>query len=635
MAKLAQILILTTCVWLTSRAAADQSDILDEPFHLGWTSNNTQLDFIFSLNGPITKSINSDTIPDDLSPAWAKCVDNNACLIKDRKQVITYTNTTQSSNEDRRILTYTPTPNQALFSITKSKQECVQTEVKINTYCNTHWNPPMLAYSNECNMLIEWHSPYACNKNHTSYERPCYIHYGGKLIDLTPWVLSNGSSYIVDNNGHNDVKDLHLNVCNEASRDCGPNVASCFVGSSGTVESGYNNMTSIDYNESNKSVSLIQIGQKDTACSGGRFKTTVEFKCRSGASKTKSRPTLVRGSKCENHIEWPTMHACPVPDIKLSASDCRFKSDLMGVDINLRKIFNTSTFVEVDNIEENGVMKTIKLGLCRGIDRLTFKCEGKDSSTTTACLVEPRTKLSSEKAVQNSTIVGHMMNSAIRLVDDRLYLESFVTNRTCQERASHNFNTTYKVGTRIEFFNSPVAMTKPKYLGRINCVYTFEWGSPEIVFESLESSQSADVHDAKNSSTTASTVDKSGKDIAPKPKSTVHKESDEPKSEKQVTSTSTAAPNTVRSSTVEPKSPEPISTGGSITGARMNNLHKFYMIVLIIGSMSLFIAVIFILDRKTRSGFPVRCSRLRQMFQPPPVPYSRVHDCSRNFELDL
>lgn len=78
------------------------------------------------------------------------------------------------------------------------------------------------------------------------------------------------------------------------------------------------------------------------------------------------------------------------------------------------------------------------------------------------------------------------------------------------------------------------------------------------------------------------------------------------------TASSTAAPNPQQSDLNKPQ--------------RMNKLHKFFMIGLILTSLGAFVVVIFILDRKTRLRIPLSNIRrqVSQAFQPQPVPYTRV-----------
>lgn len=461
----------------------------------------------------------------------------------------------------------------------------------------------------------------------------------GKLIDLTHLVLSNGSSYEIDTGAFNKtINKFHLNVCNEASKQCGPNASSCRLDKKEMVETGFSNLTSIKYDTEEQSVHLVSLGQTNDKCADKRVKTVVKFRCPKSYVDP-AKPKLVIADDCENIIDWPTVRACPVPDVQVPATNCEIKYEPLGIDIDLKKVFVNQTLVEVSNITINGKNKTMMLGLCKGIDPSKYRCAGKSSRGTSACLIEEG------GLAKNSEIVGSNLKSVIKLADSRLLLESYAVNRTCEVPVTPGFNYTRQVGTRIEVVCSMTDYLKPEFIGFEDCVYVFEWGSSALCLENMISQPKTS--ETSNSSTAANPTITPLPNSTPVPKTNHTENHDNSTSDTDAKSAHDLHKDTIADSK-EMLKPEGTESHSSATKApqvikpaeatvlpgKMNKVHKFFMIGLIVMSLTAFVVVIFILDRKTNFKIPLGRigRRARQALRPQPVPYTRVNF---NDNLDL
>lgn len=634
------------------------------PFHLSGTSrtknqsgNRTRFDIVFSLKGTLKKDFKLETVtPSSLTNSLVSCVGYDACLLEDNKFVRSYK--LKKQNDKLKLIFESVDDNKKSNSTDKtSEAECDIRQLTIINHCSTHWNPPVLRNRFLCEHTIDWHSPVSCLTHSTNYERPCYIYDdAGNLIDLTSWVRSDGSSYNVDTSSFNNtIKSFNLNVCNEAHKSCGPNVAACYVGDKGIVESGYLNLTSISYEtkEQNKTVLLTTLGQHKYSCPDNRVRTVTKFVCKNKVF-TDSRPKLIKTTECENIIQWETIHACPESVYKVRATDCSINYEPQGISIDLRQIFNNASTVEVSGIKKDGKDKTMMLGLCQGIKASTLRCEGKSNSVTTSCLYDSDSS-SPHKNKTNSEILGSTMNSFIKLADSRLYLESFATNKTCEVKKDRNFNATHPVGTRIEFFCSDTSYDKPKYLDYDDCIYTFEWGSKLMCLENTNRTSpiTTIVNGTEhNNNQQSAKSDKELKiDMSEQSKNAKEKHSESLNDSKSMMNEGGGAnhesistshkstsvnngPATSSNEVESNKKPSLSSFTPPQNSSRMNKLHKFFMIALIVMSLAGFIVVILVLDRKTQFLLPLGNIRrqARQAFQPQPVPYTRVDQFN---DLDL
>lgn len=630
------------------------------PFHLSWPSKNaTRFDLIFSLKEPLTKESHPDSVATNFfSDALLRCTNSKACLIQDGKFLNAY-NLTVSDNQ-RAV--FTPVDIENGENKTSFKSHPRRT-IFINHYCSTHWNPPAhLIGDGNSSHILDWHSPISCQAHNINYERPCYVYDPkGGLIDLTPWVLSNGSSYSV-NTGifNNTVKKFNLNVCNEAHDHCGPNVSSCYIEGNNTIDSGFNNLTSIKYDSKEKAVLLTTFGQHNEVCPDQRVKTIVRFVCKNKIV-SHTQPSLIRSSACEKIIEWQTIHACPMSEIRVPATQSFLKYEPLNINFNLTELTGGKDKVEVTDVNINGTQKTMWLGLGRGLDTSSIKCENKSTMLTTACLVDTDKNVTTRK----SEIVGTSGKSYIRLADDRIYLESFAANKTCQTQLQH-FNESRQVGTRVEFLCSMTNSDKPTFLGYRDCIYVFEWPSKRMCLESLMVDTpivNNHVKIEKNNSLVSNRTDVAANKSVSKVTDLKINSEENAKTghelHKHTMSDALNTTNIVRASEVkfgsatmnvtkeekatktEPvpsvKQPVANSTVSSTTPAtkrqsddvnqpKMNKFHKFFMIGLILTSLAAFVVVIFILDKKTRLRIPLSNIRhqVRQAFQPQPMPYTRV-----------
>lgn len=645
------------------------------PIHLSWTNKQDRYDFIFNPIEPINNIVKLESDATNfLTKSLGHCANKSACLLQNGQYLESYEVDNKIPNKSKFNSIKRSDGTTKSFNSTDLLFDCEgETEFTINHYCSTHWNPPAYIFKSACNHLIEWHSPLYCHKNSTNYERPCYIYDSlGKLIDLTPWILSNGSSYEVDVT-NSSVKKFSLNVCNEAHDTCGPNVSSCLVDeNNGLIESGFNNLTSIRYDTKDKSVHLTSLGQFNQQCEGSRVKTVVHFICENKII-TKTKPKLIRSSACEQIIEWQTIHACPVTEIKVPATNCKIKYPELGIDIDVKKLLKNVTQIEADFSIAGGIKKRMIFGVCQGLPR--SGCGGKMSSSTSACLVDgissgPSTPLQAN----NSEIVGSITKSFIRFADDRLYLETSAHNKTCSTK-SRSLNVTKQLGTRIELYCSAEAQEKPKYLGFEDCTYIFEWASPELCHESLApisspkrmKSPSLSVvtpkppkvqpQETTNKSitTSAPTQTKPSRknpvvvEVDTKAKSAREKHVDTLNSAAKITQQAikgmpAIARQEATSSVVVAPTKAPIAGVDKVEiqpvpaknlQPRMDSTHKFFMISMILMSLVGFVVVIFILDKKTRLRVPISAIRRRagQAFQAQPVPYSRVDNFNDSLDL--
>lgn len=500
---------------------------------------------------------------------------------------------------------------------------------------------------NECQHSIEWHSPYSCSKSQTNYEHPCYVYDPqGRLIDLTHLVLSNGSSYEIESGNFNTtIKKFHLNVCNEASEQCAPNVSSCRLGDK-SVETGYNNLTSVKYDSKDESVNLVSLGEFNEKCESKRVKTVVKFLCPKQYNAL-TKPKLVSSDDCDNIIEWSTIRACPVPDVQEPATNCEIKYEPLGIDINLKEILTNESFVEVSDMNVNGKNKTMILSICQGISLETYRCANKSSRGTSACLLEGSGRNSSEPS--KSEILGTIAKTTIKLEDSRLLIESYAPNKTCEVPVSPGFNYTRQLSTRIEVVCAEKDEPKPKFVAFEDCVYLFEWASSEICLENMIN-QPQVIRPSNSSFTPKPIIITPSNGSLPVP---THNQSEDLRNpdpdeasnrtahdlhkdtvadSKRILKPEEISPSQITNQ--EPKKDSIVTNQSIQPTTKMNRAQKFFMIGLIVMSLTAFVVVIFILDRKTNFKIPLGRigRRARQAFRPQPVPYSRV---SFNDNLDL
>lgn len=638
------------------------------PFHMSWRRDYTRYDFVFSLYGPLTN--NSRPISDAThfltKTISDKCANSSACLLENGTLVELFDFEEQQSSTHRSLFLSQnntlkkQTDGLNIASTNSYLNSCgKESHITIFHYCSTQWNPPVYLNRYECTHSIEWHSPITCHKNTTNHEQPCYIYNSdGRLIDLTSWILSDGSSYSVDTSmiSNSTIKKFHLNICNDAHKSCAPNVASCLVNNQGDlVETGFNNLTSLKYVRRENATHLVTQGQINPHCQDSRIKTTVKFLCK--VSSPNPKPKLLKSTPCENIIEWESIHACPMDEIKTSAMNCRIRHNLLNVELDLRKMAANQSSVLVNDIRIDGQLRDMQLGICQGLKDIT--CEGQNKASTSACLID-KSVSANVKTKVNSKTVGSILKSSIKLTDDRVYLESSAVNKSCSIAEGPHFNITKPLGTRIEFFCASEQAEKPKFLGFDDCVYVFEWGTPIMCLEHALVDYQDTIPEIKN--THSSTTEKPEPKPIPVPK--VVSTSDEtqhlsPKDKHKMTlddakKVSEHSQNDagVESHEYHNKQPSPADTKTTHstqtdkqslvdiklveqTKPKMGSFQKVFMIGLIVMSLSAFIVAIFILDKKTRLRVPIAAIRRRagQAFQPAPVPYSRVDRFNDSLDL--
>lgn len=541
----------------------------------------------------------------------------------------------------------------------KGKHESVfqssKGDIFVTHYCNTHWNPPNHLYKSQNHHSIEWHSPLLCPPHALTYEKPCYVYDPkGKLIDLTHWILSDGGSYEVDlsqvRSSSPSIKQFYLNICNEAHDQCGPNVAACLDDKNGRTESGYLNLTTIKYDSETKNVLVTSLGQHDGTCSDKTVKTVVKFVCNDRPGQ-KTGPKLVKSSSCEHEIEWKTIHACPTAETRVPATSCSIKYEPLNINLNLKELTNT-TSIEIPDIEHMDKKHKVLISLCSGIKPTNFACEGRKSSQASACLIEtpsPEAKTTSKDTKRNSTIIGSITQSFIKLTDDRLHLELFAANKTCiSDVEGKNFSSGRQLGTRVEFYCSPID-GKPTYLGYDDCTFVFQWGLRAMCLEYFGGSFAHMIPSSSPKPKPAVPVDEKPRVIsldekrdksAPELHEATHEDSvkmmeqDSSKATPQPSgsSTATSSKSSTTSSTTTTEAPHVLRK--KIEPA-MNSYHKYFMISLIIMMLAGFIIVILVLDRRTRIRSPMGNLRRRvhQVFQPAPVPYTQVDRFNDSLDL--
>uniref|UniRef100_A0A6G1S980 Cation-independent mannose-6-phosphate receptor n=1 Tax=Aceria tosichella TaxID=561515 RepID=A0A6G1S980_9ACAR len=579
-----------------------------DPFHLSWTSESTRFDFVFTINGTISNLVKLDSDPSNyLTSSLKGCANHAACLFRNGTHLESFHVDNEKSHES--VFTHVAT-NQTASAVSPSDKCDIGNKLTITHYCSTHWNPPNYQFRINCHHRIEWHSPLTCHANATNHEHPCHIYEpSGKLIDLTPWILSNGSSYKIDTS-NTTIKHFNLNVCNEAHEPCGPNVAACFVDDQlNIVESGYNNLTSIKYDEKDQTVLLTSLGHYKQHCDDSRVKTVTRFICKNKVIAN-TRPRLVRSTACESIVEWPTVHACPVPDVVVPGNNCSIDYKPLGIKFDIKKLTNNQTQVEIPGIKLDGKNKTMIVGICQPIPK-TYQCEGKLNSNTKACLIDASVT-SSARSANDSMIVGTVTKSSIRLSDDKIYLESRAVNGTCSETVRKDFNITQQVGTRIEFVCSPKTQDKPTFLGYDDCTYVFKWGSPLLCLEAF--SGPVDPVQPTKDTKLPQLVDITKQFTNIKIKDVIKNDDQKFKLNNQEATKLDERP---------PKPSVNSKASGNNSQPKMNGVHKFFMISLIVLSFGAFIVVIFVLDKKTRLRVTLR--QARQAFQSNnQQPYSRV-----------
>lgn len=371
--------------------------------------------------------------------------------------------------------------------------------------------------------------------------------------------------------------------------------------------------------------------------------------------------------------------------------NCTLNFDGMSFDV--RKITNNTEQFTIPNIQIDEKNETMVLGLCRGLT--SIGCEGKTkNSQTSACLFDSslleKEKIK-EKTKENSKIVGSHLYAQLRYSDKDLYYESFVSNKFCGNQTDAKS----RLGTSIKFSCSDKDDKEPFFISFVNCTYNFGWRSKLMCRENLTDHLSkngttldlskSNHTDTRNSTQQLTTVSPSKAingthlnanetstktdpelsdselkiktDEAPKSAEGKHQATVNDSTKMtgipevmpgNVSANVTAkephqkgsqeSANSINSSaTLTPQPPlaKEVHASEPPAPAKMNRLHKFFMVSLIIISLASFIVVIFILDNKTRLRLPLNSirRRARQALQPQPVPYSRVDDFNDSLDL--
>lgn len=472
----------------------------------------------------------------------------------------------------------------------------------------------------------------------------------GKLIDLTPWIRSNGSSYAVDTSDYKDLKSFHLNICNEAHQDCGPNVSACLVNGETHIESGYNNLTEIVYDNSKKAVTLTLGGQYNDTCPDKRVKTRVFFTCDNSTTKNQYPKLAVQDKSCQYDILWTSVHACPVEEFQVPATQCRIKHEGSSQDIDLNRLVKNDKVIEVPGITVDGKERTMLLSICRGLSSKKYKCGGKESSLTNACLIDSNTTIS-DLSASNSQAISSITKSTLRLADGRLHLESIAANKSCVIPIGPEFNITKQLGTKLEFFCADQDDTKPTYLGFDGCTYLFEWGTRmmcnPIPFRSIpfdfeltknitssEGWQPLRPRDRNQPKAKAKGAEKSHKENMDDSKSVIASEEIKQELDKPRGATESTKSNQANSPTTSTDKSE-TNYQTLMDDSKMTKPHKYFMIGLISITLTAFIVIIFILDKRTRLGLTLTSIRqqARQAFQAQPTPYTRVDQFNDSLDL--
>lgn len=658
---------------------------------------------MFNTVGTIGNNLKLETDSNNyLTSSLKHCENHHGCFFQNGQLVdfVENANDTESYGAHEIVRFISSPEHHDNLPSNREPKVCDFNLFSISHYCSTHWNPPIYLHRNPikkgeetaCLHNIELHSPLICHSNSTNYERPCYIYDPqGRLIDLTPWIKSDASSYKVNtrqlyatnvNNTSQSksqpLKGFYINVCNEAHDMCGPNMSACFMDpqDGGLFEAGYNNLTSIKFDaKENNTILLTSQGHYKEQCQNSRVKTVIRFVCRKQnqqqqqlQNKTNfiSEPKLIRSNGCENVIEWETVHACPMVETKAHVlQDCKFDYEPLGISIDVKQITGNKAWFEIPNIDKSG--KKMILSVCNSLPK-KMSCGGRVNSQTTACLVDDTTKSFNMELFKgssnNSRIVGSMLKSTLKLADDILFYESNAVNQTCSTPVVGRLGSsiTRQIGVRIEFVCAAEAQQSPTFAGFDDCTYLFVWGSPLVCFEALDSkaqrpdndkqpkpidnshismpsavetlSPKPAINHADTGTTSTKTPLEQHKETLSEATSVnesvkVHPDGEQTKTQVRPVAAESEATRSQKSAVDKTEVTNPalhkVEQQQPQQQPKMNIVHKYFMICLIVMSLVAFLVVILVLDKKTRLRVPLSSiRRARQAFQPQPVPYSRV-----------
>jgi len=315
--------------------------------------------------------------------------------------------------------------------------------------------------------------------------------------------------------------------------------------------------------------------------------------------------------------------------------NCTIRYDKLGLDLDVRRITRNLTQVEVPNI--GAPNKKMVLNLCKGLP-LSLKCEGKERRSTSACLLETsKTGVKIENTANNSQIVANIMNSTLRISNEKLYLESFTLDRNCTSRGNDSAsNVTKHVGFQVEFFCSMQEQDAPTYLHFDDCRYLFKWGSPLMCLNLPKSNVTKESNGTIPAPVINPTSQPPGHATSHDQPDTIKKPVDQhretlneaTKINQSVAHDQDNSPHQHSSSQSVPQAPSGNSEQPSVKQTvpqppKMDFSHKLFMISLITMSLVAFLVLILVLDKKTRLRVQLGSIR-HHVRQAPPVPYSRV-----------
>lgn len=591
------VITFATLLCLT-RAETTINQVIFRPHNYSINEEGERVDFIISFREPLT------------SP-HKECNASQACLIR-KDKVTGYK--LQKNNGGYK------------FVYSSSDGKCF---LKVVNYCNSAWQPPLFTKGVlNCDYLVEIHSPYACKTENSIIRDPCYTYNtNGDLVDLTPLIKTNGSDYSLDTSLFKDFNlTFNINVCNEAHKTCGPQVAACASRpEQGHIEAGYTNSTHLSFNAQTNMAQMTYLGHINDNCDNNFITTTVNFKC--GGSKI-GVPKLLKHDNCKNEIEWQSVYACPVREIQKPFAECTFKSEFNNLDIDLNKVFNKT--LTVDNFDNEN--STFIFTACQGI-----LCGTKKTSQTSACLIK------SKSNTTKAEIIGSVQYSSKKFVSDRLNLDYFSANDTSCELPPDNngFKKIARQGARIEIFcERNASWPKPKFLGINDCIYTFEWGRVEMCFDLNSDIASPTIPSIASNSTSTSTPPNQTILMHPDPRApqaTKLPSSSSPLiSVGQKVESQSALPSPSKTSSQRTQSqPSKPSNNSPKSNWQEGGVQKFFMISLISIALVAFIVGMIIVDKKTKFSRPLRHfrGRLRRDDESKAVPYSRMNEF--NVFLDL
>ncbi|XP_050026519.2 cation-independent mannose-6-phosphate receptor [Dermacentor andersoni] len=332
-------------------------------------------------------------------------------------------------------------------------------KISIRVSCAAHLGSPEYFIDMKCQLFLMWRTSAVCAKKPARTEVPCTAYTdGGSRHDLSGLIKSVGG-YMVETT--DPATSLVINICSDMASADGitypPMTGACILDgkeckSIGQLESGLQANGSVIYIEYPSSPGLTP----RPGCTKPP-RTVVQFRC---PHREKSHaPRLISDVNCHYYVEWETQHACSLDLLRADPADCKFTSDVHGIDIDLSPLQKQDGYRTTETTI-NGTKAVIKYNICgKSLGTSPVQCGKKRSFRSAVCAEIKGQSLS----------LGQNQDQILQLVDDVITMK-FKDGSECDSAGS-------MWSSEIHFVCNKKGDDEMQYgwVDRDACTYHFIW----------------------------------------------------------------------------------------------------------------------------------------------------------------